>query len=173
MKINLPSLQDETDKERALKQTITELQEEAARRAVLIGKLEGQVAKKESAKQLAESRATVAEGRLEQQDATMALMSADAVSHEASILAEKRRVANLALKSRDQKKAVEFILTSLEEREREVAELRVSLDIAKEKRCESKILFMHLATWMLHLLLRACTDVAQNASYRICSLDDN
>jgi hypothetical protein len=69
---------------------VARLKDAAGKRAVLIGKLEGQVAKSAQAAKLARSRAEVAEGRLQQQTSMVELMGRDAVAHEEALEHSKR-----------------------------------------------------------------------------------
>ena len=53
-------------------------------------------------------------------------------------LAADKRIANLKIKLREQEAALQFVMEQLELRERDVAELRVSSQIAEEKRARAE-----------------------------------
>ena len=123
-----------TPTETALRAELRDKNEEVGRRAVAIGKLEREVAKAGGRTKLSESRALVAEGRLVQQQSMIDIMGSDAVSNDAVIKASKQKIADLTVKIKERKKALEFVVSSLDERELEVAELRVAVEINREKR---------------------------------------
>ena len=49
------------------------------------------------------------------------------------ITTSKQKISGLTTKLKEQKRALEFVLSSLDEREMEVAELRVAVDLQRER----------------------------------------
>ncbi len=118
----------------ALRQQVEELQEELGRRAIMIGKMEGQVAKAEAKAKSADTRIRLAEGRLAEAASTLSMVRDDNLQEEASVASLKKQLASASIKSREQQDTIDFILRNLEQMELKVAEVTVEAQIAKEKR---------------------------------------
>lgn len=117
-----------------LRREVEELKEELGRRAIMIGKMEGQVAKSEAKAKAADVRIRLAEGRLAEAQSTLSLVREDNAEEEASAASLRKQLASASIKLREQQETIDFILRNLEEMELKVAEVTVEAQMAKEKR---------------------------------------
>ena len=115
----------ETVAEQALQTQVEALKDEGGRRAVLIGQLEGQLASSEAKMHAAESRARLAEQRLEEAARTSEVAREDLMGEEAAGLALKKKAATLSIRVREKQSALDFITKDLEEREASTPTLRI------------------------------------------------
>lgn len=117
-----------------LRREVEDLKEELGRRAIMLGKMDGQVAKAEAKAKTADTRIRLAEGRLAEAESMLSLVRDDNAQEEASVSSLKKQLASASIKLREQQATIDFILRNLELMELKVAEVTVEAQIAREKR---------------------------------------
>ena len=120
---------------------------------MLIGQLEGQLASSEAKMHAAESRARLAELRLEEAARTSEVAREDLMGEEVAGLALKKKAATLSIRVREKQSALDFITKDLEEREASTPTLRICLLSPPTDACRATI----QSRLVLTLRLRACS----------------